>query len=168
MWSAGLLPPPLFWWIPLILYSCRENTAAEFACHFRLLVTQQGIMLYHPAGDKKPNTFFNSNSFTTVRRMKQRKKKLIALTIKHILEFMDLVVRFFFFFIYCTWLPQEPLNSCYWNRRFYSMRKIISNVAVCKQQKVRFYCFFLEKALGTARLPCYKDLHTLFIKMMLY
>lgn len=55
-------------------------------------------MLYNPAGDKKTNIFFNSNSFIMLRRKK--KKKLIALTIKHILEFMDLVVRGSFYLLY--------------------------------------------------------------------
>lgn len=62
-------------------------------------------MLYDPAGDKKPNTLFNSISLTMVRRKKEtNKKKLIALTIKHILEFMDLVVRVFFLFILLGYL----------------------------------------------------------------
>lgn len=62
-------------------------------------------MLYDPAGDKKPNTLFNSISLTMVRRKKEtNKKKLIVLTIKHILEFMDLVVRGFFLFILLGYL----------------------------------------------------------------
>lgn len=91
-WTA---PSPTFWLIHLIHFSCSKSTVVwllnspvNFSSWLQIKRSWSRIQ-------QGKETFFISNSFTMLRKRRRKKNTLMALNIKHVLEF-----QLFFYLLY--------------------------------------------------------------------